>query len=346
MLRKVSYNFSILMCLVAVLGASMLLVQPVSGRIELVLNGGFEEGWQGWEKYSLGRGYASLDPVDPYEGLYSLSIQGTPTPQVGAVYGSGVYQTIERTGLPLDLEFEFWVKPWASGKGIVEIKAIATLHVTHQTTGSKILKIVYYVAWRSEAESWANIREDEADYFVDAFIHTWNHFRTDLKYDFEDRWGASTGYSATKIILTFEIAVQYPATNTEYANWDGITFSAPEMTSTQASTILTTESTTSLSTKSTTTETPVTTRAALTTKTTDGGASLLTRPELVASVIMIGVLAVSVVAIALRRRRLVVRRAAPGRPAVSYCINCGAPNPASAMYCSKCGTRIEPDISQ
>jgi hypothetical protein len=152
LVRISSLTFAILVCFVVVLGTSALLIRPLSADNELIINGGFEDGWNGWDKYSLGRGYASLDPVNPYDGQYSLAIQGTPTPQVGVTYGSGVRQTVEGSALPLDMEFEFWTKPWVSGKGIVQITAMLTLYTTRQTTGPAVLKIVYYVAWLGESE--------------------------------------------------------------------------------------------------------------------------------------------------------------------------------------------------
>jgi len=227
--------FSSLAFFLVVLGVSTLLIHPVSGNVELIVNGDFEDDWKGWEKYSLGRGYAALDPAYPHSGQYSLSIQGTATPQSGVVYGSGVNQTVEAAGLPLDLEFSFWVKPSSSGQAAAEMKAVLTLHLMHQTLGPKILKMVYYVAWEGGAESWANVRPDEADYFLhDVGVLAWNHYQGSIRDDFENRWGASTGYSLSKIVLTFQIGVTNVARDTQYVNWDDVSLTAPQTTATTA----------------------------------------------------------------------------------------------------------------
>ena len=227
--------FSSLAFFLVVLGVSTLLIHPVSGNVELIVNGDFEDDWKGWEKYSLGRGYAALDPAYPHSGQYSLSIQGTATPQSGVVYGSGVNQTVEAAGLPLDLEFSFWVKPSSSGQAAAEMKAVLTLHLMHQTLGPKILKMVYYVAWEGGAESWANVRPDEADYFLhDVRVLAWNYYQGSIRDDFENRWGASTGYSLSKIVLTFQIAVTNVARDTQYVNWDDVSLTAPQTTATTA----------------------------------------------------------------------------------------------------------------
>jgi len=320
------------LCLFAALGVSMHYAQPSSG-IELVVNGGFENGWEGWEKYSLDRGYASLDPVDPYDGQYSLAIQGSPTPQAGTKYGSGVHQTIENSNLPLDLDFAFWVKPWFSGRGIVEIKAMLTLHVSHQTAGARVLKILYYVAWLGEVESWANIREDEADYFIQhGTPFSWNYFETSVKDDFEERWGDASGYSLTEIVITFEIVVGYPATNTEYANWDEVSLTTVQMTSTGTGTtsITTTHVTSTPTTRITTAS--ATTGTATTTRSTEEN-PLVIRPEITAGAIVLILVAAIVALLALRRRR----QRAP-QTSTRYCMNCGATMPLTAKYCPKCGS--------
>jgi hypothetical protein len=335
-MRTGRFILSILLCSVMALGASTLLAQPSSGTDELLLNGGFEEGWSGWEKYSLGRGYASLDPVDPYEGQYSLAIQGTPTPQAGVVYGSGVRQTIEKPALSLDMEFAFWVKPWVSGKGVVDIKAMITLYTTHQITGAKVLKLMYYVAWLPEAESWANVRPDEADYLIQSGVPlSWNYFQTSVINDFETRWGSATEYSTSKIVLTLEITVGYPGMNTEYANWDDISLMGSQVTSTETRTISTTtiQSTTSPTTSMTTTV-PIT---EATSTTGQGGIIFFTQPGLTTVFVAGIVVAISVAAIMLRRRQ----RSLPTRPpqlTVKYCINCGSAIATTAKYCPKCGS--------
>lgn len=339
LVRISSFIFLFLACLVVVLGTSALFFQSLSADDELIVNGSFEDEWNGWDKYSLGRGYASLDPVNPYDGQYSLAIQGTPTPQAGTTYGSGVRQTIEGAGLPLDLELEFWTKPWVSGNGIVQITAMLTLYTTHQTTGPAILKIVYYVAWLGEAESWANIRPDEADYFVQGAIpFSWNHFQTSVKNDFESRWGDSTGYSLSKIVLTLEITVGYPATNTEYANWDDVSLRGLHITTAQTGT---TSITTSWFTPSSTmivTATVITTEAQSTTRATEESITLFTRPELAVAVAILIVAAISVAVIMLRRRRSNLPIAPSTQPTGKYCISCGAAMPLTAKYCPKCGS--------
>jgi len=332
-LLRTSSFVSILICLVVVLSISAAFTQSLSARNELIMNGGFEEGWNGWEKYTLGRGYASLDPVDPYEGQHSLAIQGTPTPQAGVWYGSGVNQTIESSSLPLDLEFAFWAKPWVSGKGIVEIKALLTLYTVFQTSDIRVLKIVYYVAWLGGTESWANIRQDEADYFVQGAIPmSWNYFQTNVKDDFESRWGDSTGYSLSKIVITLAITVGYPATNTEYANWDDISLTASTATTTQTATTITTSTTTQSPTTMVTTRTTATTTSS---SETTGGVFLFGSSMSSIALVVVIIAVVSVAAIVLLRPRSRLS-AAPQEP-TKYCISCGAPMHLTAKYCPKCG---------
>jgi hypothetical protein len=315
-------------CLIVVLEASTLLAQPAS-RVELVTNGGFENGWEGWEKYSLGRGYASFDPVKPYDGQFSLAIQGTPTPQSGTEYGSGVRQNIEGSPLPINLDFSFWVKPWVSGKGIVQIKAMLTLYTSRQSAESSVLKIIYYVAWRGDAESWANVRPDEADYFVRGVTpFSWNYFEANVQNDFEERWGDSSGVSLSKIALNIEITVGYPGMSTEYANWDDISLLA------NTPTVTTTQTTPLTSYSISTSANEETSMTGSTTQTTQEG-SFFTGFGLVPVVVIVILVVSTLVVLYIRRRR---PKPATVQPTAKYCINCGAAMATTGKYCPKCGS--------
>jgi hypothetical protein len=179
-------------------------------------------------------------------------------------------------------------------------------------------------------ESWANIREDEADYFVQQGTpFSWNYFETNVKDDFEERWGDASGYSLSEIVITFEIVVGYPAMNTEYANWDEVSLRTVQMTVTGTQT---TSMTSRVSSTPSTRTRPTSAITGTTATTRSTETQILIRPEITVGIIVVILIVAIAAFLGIRRRR-------PRLPASArYCINCGAAMPLTAKYCPKCGS--------
>jgi hypothetical protein len=85
---------------------------PLPTGRDILVNGGFESDFDGWERYSYGEGLTNLSAIVRHQGNYSLTTLSWLSPTYpNRPNGGGVYQVIERPDLSFDMNFSFCVYP-------------------------------------------------------------------------------------------------------------------------------------------------------------------------------------------------------------------------------------------
>jgi hypothetical protein len=127
---------------------------------ELLTNGGFELGLTNWTKseYYPARSIY-LTNGTAHTGESALLV--FPPPRRNYALGGEVYQEVKGLN-DLDLEFSFWVKPYAIGKNpftVIQSSAI------FETSFNRTLRINYVIAWYTDIKTPGNCT-DETDFTI------------------------------------------------------------------------------------------------------------------------------------------------------------------------------------
>ena len=191
---------------------------PLPTGPDILVNGGFESDFNGWERYSYGDGVANLSAIVVHQGNYSLATSSRLSPtRPDRPNGGGVYQVIERPDLSFDMNFSFWVYPmYVIRESTTDVRAWIVFH-----TNEKVFKIYYYISWHDKS---ALLDGSDVTFFLleNCRLGVWNLIERNLKSDFEAGFGASSQYRLLKIEVYLDLALHYFSMLCPFAYWDDV----------------------------------------------------------------------------------------------------------------------------
>jgi len=191
---------------------------PIPTGPDVLVNGGFESDFDGWEKYTYGVGEVNLSAIAVHQGNYSLATSSRFSPtHPDRPNGGGVYQVIERPDLTFDMNFSFWVYPmYVTRQSTTDVRACVIFQ-----TNEKTFKIYYYVSWHNKL---ALLNGSDVTFFLleNCGLGVWNFVRRDLKPDFEAGFGSSSQYRLLKIEAYLDLALHFFSMLCPFAYWDDV----------------------------------------------------------------------------------------------------------------------------
>jgi len=209
---------------------------PVPTGPEILLNGGFESGFDWWEERAYGDGEVDLSSTVAHQGDHSLVIRSMFSPSCSCSPNGGeVHQIIERPDLTFDMNFSFWVYPWyVIQKSTSDVRASIAFRTDEET-----FRIYYYVSWHDRT---ALRNESDVAIFLleNCRVNTWNFVERDLKSDFEAVFGSSSQYGISKVDVYLDLRLFFFSMLCPEAYWDEVAIAsmqAPPPPSTYMATI-------------------------------------------------------------------------------------------------------------
>jgi len=333
-------------CRVHVLSFLMILelmLFPVYARTELVVNGSFESGLNGWRPYVYDEVYGRVNITQgtSRSGSWSLRTYINPAREIPYTQkrGGGVEQTLPTNIKGLDIVFSFWVMPAVVGDhSYTNIRALIRLELKD----GRSLRFFYHVAWAPTAlgESLYNT-SDTTIFFLPATLHQWSYIQRDVKRDFESIYGNSDAVVLSGLRVSFEMTTVSHLTTPD-AFWDDISVVAETQPTTPSPTTVTPGPTPTTPTVTPTPPQPpsptlpsptVSPQVAGPTDRTGAWDSLVERYWMS---IVLGVVVVALALVAWRRRSGISPRMTTVK---RYCLSCGAELAVGSEYCTRCGAK-------
>ena len=225
--------------LLSVLLFEVLSVSAVSGD-DLIVNGGFESQFDGWEPYVYYEGYGLVDLTSgtSHSSTWSLRTYVYPTGKCpyARKRGGGVKQVLSNNVEDLNMLLDFWVMPAIVGQNsYTNIRS--TIHM--ELKDGRSLNISYYLAWAPPAlgeflynTSYSTI------FFLPARLHQWSNVQREIKDDFESRFGNSKDIILSQMWIILEMTTVSHLTTPD-AFWDDIRVAAKTPSQTSSSPALT-----------------------------------------------------------------------------------------------------------
>jgi len=205
---------------------------PLPTGPDILVNGGFESDFNGWERYGYGDGVANLSTIVVHQGNYSLATSSRLSPtRPDRPNGGGVYQVIERPDLSFDMNFSFWVYPmYVIRESTTDVRAWIVFH-----TNEEVFKIYYCISWHDKS---ALRNGSDVTFFLleDCGLGVWNFIERNLKSDFEAGFGSSSQYRLLKIEVYLDLALHFFSMLCPFAYWDDISLVGKYVTETSTPT--------------------------------------------------------------------------------------------------------------
>jgi len=322
-----------LLLLVTILGASF---GFASSRRELVTNGGFESGLDGWQTivYDQIYGRVNITSGTSHSGTWSLRTYINPARGIPYTQkrGGGVTQTLSTDIEGLDMVLSFWVMPAVIGQNsYTNVRSL--LHM--ELGDGRSVNLSYYVAWAPSAlGEYLYNTSDSTIFFLPALLHQWSLVERGVKGDFESGFGTSSGVVLTKLWVAFEMTTVSHLTTPD-AFWDDISVTAESRPLTPSPTETVTPTPRPTPSPSPTQTAPAVSPPATSPGQEEAGPGLLTQGYGVPLALLAVVVLVSIL-LALRVRS---RKGLEAEIAKRYCLNCGAEIAVGSEYCERCGVR-------
>jgi len=214
---------------------------------ELLTNGKFDHGIDGWVPYQIDSGgNYSAD-----HGYLDMWIPQTNPVSGMKEHGIGFRQVVDRRDLTFDLTYSLSIRPEVSHRQSFPSSLIPTLirsrielFTTTRDERSVTFLLIYHFLW--EASEVREKRPYTAHFLKPAETYAWKQFVIDVKKDFEKEFGPSSGYNLERIEVFLELAQISVPFSTPHALWDDISLIGKCVTETSTPTPTQTfESTTS-----------------------------------------------------------------------------------------------------
>lgn len=183
---------SSLVLLLSILSLSILTVPSSCKTIELVENGGFENGLDKWSSFGYDPQHekAKVTDAESHFGKYSLNASIAHNEQ--DLVGRGARQTIY-VNRPSNLDLSFWVN-LGSIAGSQNLHTNIAMIVSFQVEGNAKC-IIYNVAWDPREEIYKGFplptkhSDDVVNMLIPAMMNfRWNNVERDLSKDFENSY--------------------------------------------------------------------------------------------------------------------------------------------------------------
>jgi hypothetical protein len=194
-----------------------------SSSSEVVVNGGFEIQFDGWDPYVIDDMYgrANLTSGNSHSGESSLRTYAIPMRKSPYTLkrGGGARQIISTDVNDIDMMFSFWVTSSIIGENdYTNIRSIINIELTD----GRLFNLSYYVAWapRIVGESVAN-SSDTIVYLIPTRLNQWSYVQRSITDDFEPMYDDSSNVNISKISVIFEM-ITISNTLSHDAFWDDI----------------------------------------------------------------------------------------------------------------------------
>jgi len=329
--------------------------------MELLNNGGFENGFPPWKSFSYSTSTslnATVTDLRSHSGAYSLHTR-TGSGTGGA--GGGAYQYVQLDEIS-DLKLTFWVI-LAGTSGENSATDIASITKFSNNHGESRF-LIYYVAWSESVPIFSDFpapvyssKEVTNLLIADMERDKWTYVECDLEDDFRDAYPDLDIGTFTELEITLISVCFMGSGATIWAGWDDVSLTAKHvLEQTSSPTSIPTTATTTTQPSSPTSETiapeetieeptysPSTT-ASTEVRTPSAGTEQWLGPILLIVVI------ITIISVFLLRKRSATRaetynpvpssrtKVTPTEKKVNeYCYYCGATMPSGSSFCKKCG---------
>jgi len=194
-----------------------------SSNTEIIVNGGFEAQFKGWDPYVINDiyGRVNLTSGNSHTGESSLRTYAIPLRKSPYLLkrGGGVNQIISEDVNDLDMVFSFWVmSSLIGGNDYTNIRSIINIELTD----GHLFNISYYIAWapRIVNESVAN-SSDNITYFIYTRLNQWSNVQRSITDDLKPMYNHSSNINISKFSLIFEtVTISYMLSHDAY--WDDV----------------------------------------------------------------------------------------------------------------------------
>jgi LPXTG-motif cell wall-anchored protein len=219
-LKVTRYYFYTILLLTSLLQTTFV---SASSSSEIIMNGGFERQFKGWDPYVINDiyGRVNLTSGNSHTGESSLRTYAIPLRKSPYVLkrGGGVNQIISKDVNKLDMVFSFWVMSSLIGENdYTNIRSIINIELTD----GHLFNLSYYIAWapRIINESVAN-SSDNITYFIPTSLNQWSNVQRSITDDLEPIYDHSNNVNISKFSVIFEmVTISYMLSHDAY--WDDI----------------------------------------------------------------------------------------------------------------------------
>ena len=200
---------------------------------ELLTNGKFDYGIDGWVPYQIDSG----GDYDADHGYLDVWIPQTNPVSGTKEHGIGFRQVVDRGDLTFDLTYGLSIRPEVSHRQSYPSSLMPTLirsriELYTSTGDERSVKflLIYHFLWEA-----SEVREKEpytAHFLKPAETYAWKQFLIDVKKDFEKEFGPSSSYNLERIEVCLELAQISVPFSTPHALWDDISLVGKYVTET------------------------------------------------------------------------------------------------------------------
>ena len=198
-------------------------ISESEGVTELLTNGKFDRGIDGWVPYQIGSG----GDYNADYGYLEMWVPQTNPVSGMKEHGIGFRQIVDQRDLAFDLTYSLSIRPEVSHRQSSPSSLMPTLIRSrielYTATGdgrSVTFLLIYHFLWEA-----SEVREKEpytAHFLKPTETYAWKPFVIDVKKDFEKVFGPSSGYNLERIEVCLELAQISVPFSTPHALWDDI----------------------------------------------------------------------------------------------------------------------------
>jgi len=190
---------------------------------ELLTNGRFDQGIDGWVPYQIDSG----GDYDADYGYLDMWVPQTNPVSGTKEHGTGFRQVVDRRDLTFDLTYSLSIRPEVSRRQSFPSSLMPTLirsrielYTATSDEESVTFLLIYHFLWEA-----SEVREKQpytAHFLKPTETYTWKQLVIDVKKDFEKEFGQSSSYNLERIEVCLELAQISVPFSTPHAFWDNL----------------------------------------------------------------------------------------------------------------------------
>jgi len=220
---------------------SLFQIRSSQGEVatELLTNGRFDQGIDGWIPYQIDSG----GDYDADQGYLDMWVPESYPVSGMKEHGIGFRQVVDRRDLTFDLTYSLSIRPEVSHRQTSPTSLMPTLirsrielYTSTSDEESVTFLLIYHFLW--EASEVKEKKPYTAHFLKPTETYVWKQFVIDVKKDFEKEFGQSSSYDLERIEVCLELAQISVPFSTPHAFWDNLSLAcyvteAPTPTPTQ-----------------------------------------------------------------------------------------------------------------
>ena len=213
----------LLVVLMVLPSVSQIRSSQAEGATELLVNGKFDYGIEGWGPYQIGSG----GDYDADHGYLDMWVPELSPVSGTKEHGIGFRQAVDRGDLTFDLTYRLSIllkvsHRQSSPSSLMPTLVRSKIELYTVTSDGRSVKfiLIYHFLWEA-----SELREKEAytaHLLRTAGTYAWKSFVMDVKKDFESQFGPSSNYNLERIEVSLELAQISVPFSTPHALWDDI----------------------------------------------------------------------------------------------------------------------------